>query len=481
MRRIIILLLFISLFSSSQIFSQDVFNADQAIDHAGEKIMDTLRELSFNPTLHPAHTNRNTGKWDSEVLKREEWTSGFFAGTLWYMHMLTGDLKWNDYAKMWTEDLEPMAHKTIDHDTGFRIFNSYGNGYKITNNRYYYRTLLKAAQTLSSRFDPEVGAIKSWDWLGNFPVIIDNLMNLELLFWVADETQNKELFQMAVTHAKTSMTHHIRDNGSSYHIVDFNEDGDVLWKGTRQGYGPNSVWSRGQAWAVYGFTMIYRYTEESVFLDTAKKTAEYFIDNLPEDFIPPYDYLESEPSVRTKDASAAAIAASGLLELYTITNEVKYFDTAQNILISLSNETYTSFDDSISSILKRSTLHRGAGNLGTSYADYYYLESILRYLDIVGEKLPERTEGDVIFYLDQNYPNPFNNSTTIFFSVPENSNVELSMYNIQGQKVMDIENNPLPAGNYRRNVNASALPSGVYFYALRIGNDQIVKKMTLVK
>ena len=460
---------------------------DTALNLAETKLMGTLKELSFNSELHPGHTVRGTGRWDTEYMKRSEWTSGFFSGSLWYMYQITGEEQWREFATSWTEDLTGAATISYDHDTGFRIFSSFGNGYRLMENRHYFRTLLRGASTLADRYNPEIGAIKSWDWIGNFPVIIDNLINLELLFWAAKSIDMEEWFEMARSHAELSLLHHMRPDGSSYHIVDFNNNGSVSRKFTTQGCdqsasgcGPVSVWARGQAWAIYGFTMIYRYTGEQQFLNAAIDASNYFINNLPADYIPFYDFHEPNRSVRTKDTSAAAIAASGFFELYTFTNDEKFFNTAVEIMESLTSDTYSSINSTSNSILQQSTIHRGKGNVGTSYADYYYLEAIVRYLLITDSQFPE-IETKSIFYLEQNYPNPFNNSTNIYFSIQSEGVVNLSVYDINGRKIQTLENRFLPSGSYRSVFNAGSHPSGVYFYTLNVNGERIAKKMTLLK
>ncbi|MCC5940050.1 MAG: glycoside hydrolase family 88 protein [Balneolaceae bacterium] len=481
------LAIFILLITASSAFSQQQGvhriqsqSLQSALFHAEDKLLQTLDEINYNSGRHPGHTNPVTGKWDPDYLGRDQWTSGFFAGSLWYMYRLTGDDKWKELAQTWTEDLEPMISATHDHDTGFRIFSSYGNGYKILNKRSYYRTLLRAANTLSKRFDPEIGAIKSWDWTGNFPVIIDNLMNLELLFWVAENSDNRRLYSIAKSHAETSLKHHMREDGSSYHIVDFDSNGNVYRKFTTQGAGPNSVWARGQAWAIYGFTMIYRFTGEHKFLDAAEAASQYFIEHLPEDFIPYYDFFEPYSSVRTKDASAAAVAASGFLELYQFTQNTLYLNSAIEILGSLSSSAYATHNSDISSILKESTLHRGFGRVGTSYADYYYLEAIARYKELTGEEFPA-LQVDNFLFLDQNYPNPFNNRTVIYYSLEQSGETELSVYDLTGRRIQTLVNGQMPAGTYNIPFDASGLSSGVYIYKLRSNGTLLSRKMTLIQ
>ena len=483
------LILFISLnlYPEDNVFSQksniQTFHSQSlqsALSHIENKLLQTLDEISYNPTLHPGHTNPLTGRWDLDHLGRDQWTSGFFAGSLWNMYLLTGDENWKELAYSWTEDLEPMISATHDHDTGFRIFSSYGNGYKITQRRSYYRTLLQAANTLSQRFNPEIGAIKSWDWTGTFPVIIDNLMNLELLFWVAQKSDNNRLYTIAKSHAEISQKHHMREDGSSYHIVDFDNNGNVSRKFTTQGAGPNSVWARGQAWAIYGFTMIYRFTGEQKFLDAAEAASQYFIERLPEDFIPLYDFFEPYTSVQTKDASAAAVAASGFFELYEFTNNTLYFNTAVEILNSLSSERYSTINSALSSVLQESTLHRGFGRVGTSYADYYYLEAIVRFKEIMQEEFPA-LQVNSFLYLDQNYPNPFNNRTVIYYSIEQSGDTELTVYDLHGRRIRTLVNGLKAAGSYNVAFDASGLSSGVYIYKLKSNGALLTRKMTIIQ
>lgn len=451
----------------------------EVLEHSQKKLKQTLQEIDYNSKLHPGQTDE-TGKWETDSMNRKTWTSGFFAGSLWYMYKLTGDEFWRNHATAWTRDLEPLAYKTIDHDTGFRIFNSFGNAYKLNGGRYYLNTVLQGAFTLSKRFDPKIGAIKSWDWIGNHPVIIDNLMNLELLFWSADVAGKDEWYDMALSHAEITLENHLREDGSTYHIIDFDDSGNINWKNTVQGYGPESAWARGQSWAIYGFTMIYRYTNNIKFLEAAIKAAQYYIDHLDEDYIPPYDFLEPEPSIRTKDASSAAIAASGLFELYSVTNNLLFFNTAVEILNTLSSEEYLTLNYEMSSILKKTTIQRGRGNVGTSYADYYYLEAIIRYREIMNESFPP-IEKNTFFFLDQNYPNPFNNSTVIYYSIEKDGNVDLSVYNLAGRKIQTLVNQFRSSGTYRTDFNASGLSSGVYLYRLTVNNRSTTKKMILLQ
>ncbi|MEX2572933.1 MAG: T9SS type A sorting domain-containing protein [Balneolaceae bacterium] len=454
---------------------------EEILKHAERKMDQTLADLSYNSGLHPAHTDPATGEWI--YFSREQWTSGFFAGSLWHMYQLTGDTRWREYATEWTLDMEPMAYSSSDHDTGFRILSSFGRGMHLTGRRHYQRVVLQAAASLAKRFNPEIGAIKSWEpWegIGNYPVIIDNLMNLELLFTAAEIGGVPEWHDIAVKHAQTSLKHHMRPDGSTYHIVDFDDEGKVNRKFTTQGYDTDSVWARGQAWAVYGFTMVYRFTRQAEFLDAAIAAAEYFTEHLPEDRVPVYDFRETVPSLQTRDASAAAIISSALLELFSFTQDSTWFSSAQNILDSLSAEPYMVLQPGQSSILGLSTLHRGAGGHGTAYADYYFLEALIRFKEATGENFPELLNKPEI-YLEQNYPNPFSGRTTIFYTIENAGPVTISVYDIAGRQMLILLDDFLQAGTYNLNAAMTGFSSGIYFCVLRSGGEIRTKKMLLIR
>jgi chondroitin AC lyase len=218
-----------------------------------------------------------------------DWRSGFFPGCLWYAYEYSRDEAMKDAAKRWTEGLEPVKDYTRNHDVGFMMFSSYGNGYRLTGNPAYKDVLLRSARSLSTRFNPTVGSILSWNpnsrW--KFPVIVDNMMNLELLFWAAKNGGGDDLRKIAETHALTTMKNHVRSDGSTFHVIDYDPaTGAVRARNTAQGYADGSAWSRGQAWGLYGFTMTYRETKNPVFLETARKIADYFIAHLPADSVP---------------------------------------------------------------------------------------------------------------------------------------------------------------------------------------------------
>jgi unsaturated chondroitin disaccharide hydrolase len=311
------------------------------------------------------------------------WTSGFYPGILWYLYQYGGSDSLHMMARRWTIGLE--AQKTADtHDIGFMVNNSFGHGYRIGKIDAYKQTTLDAAAHLASRFNPVVGAIKSWDWSDQwkYPVIIDNMMNLELLFWAANNGGQAELKNIALTHAETTIREHVRPDGSTFHVVVFDpETGEVEQKRTHQGFADSSTWARGQAWGIYGFTMTYRETKQEKFLQTAEKLARYFIDHLPKDYVPYWDFQAPDIPNAPRDASAGAIAACGMLELARHTGNQIYRKTAESILRILASDNYLVQNVDYPALLLHST-----GNLpGNSeidmpiiYADYYFVEAMLK-------------------------------------------------------------------------------------------------------
>jgi unsaturated chondroitin disaccharide hydrolase len=304
------------------------------------------------------------------------------------MNELTGDTSFRMQAERWTNGLTPLQYYSGSHDIGFMVFCSFGNGYRQTNDQEYKKVILQTANTLTSRFNPTVGCIKSWDnrkW--QYPVIIDNMMNLELLFWSAKNGGTQYMYDVAFNHAEQTMKNHFRPDGSTYHVVNYDTtNGTVLSKVTHQGFADASCWSRGQAWAIYGFTMSYRYTNDVRFLQTAQRAADYFISHLPEDNVPFWDFNAPNIPNEPRDASAASIAASGLIELGSLMNDdaskKRYFSTAVSILESLSQPPYFSEPTTVSGILNSAVGNKPAGteiDVSLIYGDYYFIEALSRY------------------------------------------------------------------------------------------------------
>ena len=322
------------------------------------------------------------------------WTSGFFPGMLWYMYGHYGSEKWLQDAKHFTKMLEPVKNlpwKT--HDLGFMIYCSYGNGYKNTRDPYYKAVLLETADSLATLFNPHVGTILSWPWMKKkkgwmHNTIIDNMMNLELLFWAAKNGNREKYREIAVDHARKTVTDFVRADFSTYHVVVYDSlSPEPKERLTFQGYAHESTWARGQAWAIYGFSMCYRETGLEEFLYTAENTASFFLDQLPEDNIPYWDLNTPDIPNTEKDASAAAILASALLDLSMQTKKkslAKKFNTgALAILSSLNSPAYLSDDNQ--AILKHcvgNKPHNSEVDASLIYADYYFLEAVLKVLKL---------------------------------------------------------------------------------------------------
>ena len=316
-----------------------------------------------------------------------DWTSGFFPGNLWYMYLLTGDKKWEQLARKWTQGIETNRNNTRTHDLGFMMFDSFGLGYQITKDPAYKPILLDGAKALSTRFHPEVAAIRSWDNPKfTYPVIVDNLMNLEFLFWATKQTGDSSYYKIAVQHADTDLKYRFRPDNSSYHVLDFNPaTGKLLKRMTHQGYADETCWARGQAWAIYGYTTLYRETKDKKYLDQAVKAADYFLMQTDKisDHIPYWDFQAPDIPNAPRDASAAAITASGLFELSKyVAKDKNYFIKAKQLLSSLTSDKYLAKHGTNNYFLTmHSTGHKPNGSeidVPIVYADYYLLEALYR-------------------------------------------------------------------------------------------------------
>ncbi|GAB2704342.1 glycoside hydrolase family 88 protein [Mucilaginibacter koreensis] len=321
------------------------------------------------------------------LINSRDWCSGFFPGELWYLYEFTKKPEWLTMAKQYTTPIEQEQYTKTTHDLGFEIYCSAGNAYRLTRDPHYKDVIINAAKSLSTRFNPNVGCIKSWDgrreW--GYPVIIDNMMNLELLFEASKLSGDSSFYKIAVTHANTTMKNHFRPDYSSYHVVDYDPaTGKVLHRQTHQGYADESSWARGQAWGLYGFTLCYRETHNKAYLKQAEHIAHYILTNpdLPKDMIPYWDYSVPDKSTEPRDASAAAIAAAALYELSTYsTNGKTYKVAADKIVKSLENNYEATPGGSKGFLLLHSTGHKPAKSeidVPIIYADYYYLEALMR-------------------------------------------------------------------------------------------------------
>ena len=323
------------------------------------------------------------------------WCSGFFPGELWYLYENDPTPELKKYAGLFTGRLEKVQHVTDNHDVGFMLYCSYGNGYRLTQNPAYKDVLVTGAGSLSTRFNPMIKAIRSWDFTNNgkwqYPVIIDNMMNLELLTWASKTTGDNRFHDIAVTHANTTMENHFRDDYSCYHVVSYDTiTGKPHIKMTHQGYADESAWARGQAWAVYGYTACFRETNDSIFLNFAKDIADMIMDRVKtDDAIPYWDYDAPVTKETPRDVSAASVTASAMIELSTMVPDgQKYLDYAEKILKSLSSDAYLAkVGDNQGFILMHSvgSLPNGSEiDTPLNYADYYYLEALKRFMNLKG-------------------------------------------------------------------------------------------------
>ena len=377
---------------------------ERDFERAGQQLTAQLLQTP-EPVAYP-RTLTKEGKLKSTRLN--DWTEGFYPGCLWQMFDYTRQEEWRQAALLWTKPLEPMKRLTNHHDIGFLMYCSYGQAYRLTGRKEYADILIESARSLCTRFNEKVGCIESWNyrkaWNGRdewfYPVIIDNMMNLELLYFAAKQTGDTLFSHVANRHAETTMKNQFRPDGSQYHVVNYDEaTGEVLHRATCQGFSDNSAWARGQAWAIYGFTMAYRESRRQDFLDTAVRAAEFWLTHprLPEDGVPYWDFNAGQkgyvpdwnydanlfPEI-PRDASAAAIAASAFLELSGyVADGKRYRDAAEHILHSLSSSTYLAEPGTNGNfILKHcvgSIPHGQEIDVPLIYADYYFLEALLRY------------------------------------------------------------------------------------------------------
>lgn len=328
-----------------------------------------------------------------------DWRSGFFPGSVWYLYELTRDETLLPLARKYTKAIEEAKNLTWHHDVGFMIYSSFGNGLRITGDTEYKEVVIQAAKSLSTRFRPVAGIIQSWDVVRGWqsergwecPVIIDNMMNLELLFEATRLSGDSSFYHIAVAHADRTLAEHFRPDGSCYHVIDYNlKDGSVRNRHTAQGYAHTSAWSRGQAWAIYGYTIAYRETKNSKYLDQAFKTFQFMQNhkNMPEDLIPYWDMDAPDIPAAPRDASSAACIAAALYELCTmpVPDRVGCRAFADQIMKSLASPAYRAepgtnghfiLMHSVSSIPHNSEIDKPL-----NYADYYFIEALKRKKEI---------------------------------------------------------------------------------------------------
>ncbi|GAA0877343.1 glycoside hydrolase family 88 protein [Algoriphagus jejuensis] len=366
---------------------QEQLDIDKQLEYCVAQATKTLDLIPDDSSMIPRNVPHGTAEWTFVIYK--DWTSGFWPGILWYLYEATGDAKWKDEAVHFTNYLKPLSEMSaINHDLGFQVFCSAGNGYRLTGNGEDKTMVLKSADTLATLYNPLAGTILSWpehkhDFQHN--TIIDNMINLELLFWASKNGGDPALYDLAVNHAETTMENHFREDFSAYHVIQYDTITGQRVKGiTHQGFADETMWARGQAWAIYGFTMVYRETNDPKFLAFAQKVTDVYLERLPEDMIPFWDFDAPNIPNEPKDASAAAITASALLELSLYVDSADkaeaYRSAAEKMLLALSSEKYMSKDQNTAFLLHSTGHHPNGTEIDASiiYADYYYLEALLR-------------------------------------------------------------------------------------------------------
>ncbi|MCY4217267.1 MAG: glycoside hydrolase family 88 protein [Flavobacteriaceae bacterium] len=418
MTRNFIYLLFLGLFFGC--------SSEKTIEKVKQKTIDAA-EVQFSKIgklYESKRIPRTLKNGDLFSVNPYDWTSGFYAGSLWYLYELTENPQWKDQAVAYTEILDTIQWYSGNHDVGFMINCSYGNGYRIGGKEHYKQVLVNAAESLSQRFNSNVGQIKSWNyreaWDGVtewfYPVIIDNMMNLELLFEASAISGNSFYRDLAIIHADNTMRDHYRPDFSSYHVVDYDTiTGHVLDKATCQGFADNSSWARGQAWGLYGYVITYRATKDEKYLNFAINIADYMMSHpsIPEDKIPYWDYhidvdgYQAEWDYQDgvdyfyRDVSAATITASALIELATYVSQEEsnqYVDYARDIIMNVSTPNYMATEDEDNYFILKHSVgsmpHGSSIDTPANYADYYYLEALTRLINYETDKdhvLPENT------------------------------------------------------------------------------------------
>lgn len=374
--------------------SKGEFDAENALKYCDRQVHRTLSELrtaegELDYTLMPRNIMDSLDVWHCRKVDKTEWCGGFWPGILWYDYEFTGDAKLKEEAEKYTESLEFLSRiPAYDHDLGFLVFCSYGNAYRLTHEEKYKQVILDTADSLATLFNPRVGTILSWPrevpTFGGHNTIMDNLINLEMLFWAAKNGNKPYLKEIAVSHADKTMANQFRPDYTSYHVAVYDTlTGDFVRGCTHQGYADESMWARGQAWGIYGYTVAYRETGTHRYLDFVQQVADAFLKDLPEDGVPYWDYNDPRIPNAPRDASAAAVVASALLELSTYLPGEKgdgYRKEAVRMLASLSSDAYACGDRK-PAFLMHSTGHHPAGSeidASIIYADYYYIEALLR-------------------------------------------------------------------------------------------------------
>lgn len=386
-----ILIILLSVISLTQIRATEV-SMDKVVVNALSFAESQSLKMAEKYYKEPQQLPRSFENGKMTTSDPKWWTSGFFPGTLWYLYENSKSETLLKYAKNYSNRIEEEKKTTDNHDIGFMLFCSFGNGYRIIGDSNYKNVILEGAKSLSTRFNPNVGLIRSWDFckeIWQYPVIIDNMMNLEMLLWASQNSKNDNLKKMAISHANKTLINHYRTDISCYHVVSYDTiSGKPHIKQTGQGFANESAWARGQSWGLYGFTMMYRFTHDSRYLEHAIKIAEFMINHsrMPKDMIPYWDFDAPNIPNAPRDASSAAIMASALIELSGYSNKTrseKYLKIAEIQLRTLSSSEYTArLGENGDFILKHSVGNmpiKSEIDAPLTYADYYYVEALLRW------------------------------------------------------------------------------------------------------
>jgi hypothetical protein len=370
--------------SAAQTSEFDSADADRVLSVARQQL---ARTAGVVPAAQYPKSTRGDGTWTTvSNTNLIGWTQGFFPGSMWLMHEAGGEAVWRTRADSWTRNLETQKTNTQTHDLGFKFMPSFGLAYQLTGDTYYRGVLLTAARSLAARFNSTVGIIDCCDWNSawDVPLVVDTMMNLELLFWASRNGGEAAWNDMALRHALKTMTDMVREDGGTFHVVDYDGTGRIRSRGTFQGYSDSSTWARGQAWAIYGFTMAYRYTRDPRMLQTAQRVTNYYLDRLPADGIPFWDF-DAPAGQQLKDSSAAAAVASALLELSEFVAEpdkARYRTAALRMMETLASPAYLVSGTSTYAILNHGVGNYPAGqeiDVGLIYGDYYFIEAVLRF------------------------------------------------------------------------------------------------------
>lgn len=395
-RRFFLLMLF-SLFSLSthSLFAEELMSQviERGLSVARSQSQVMARSLEQDSAAFPrsydnGHLVTSDYRW---------WCSGFFPGVLWQLYSDQPDAQLRRYAELYTQRVEPVKHMTDTHDLGFMLYCSFGQGYHLTGNTHYLEVIHEGADNLLSRYDSRVGVIKSWDWSDKwqYPVIIDNMMNLEMLSFLSREINDRKYIQVAETHANTTLKNHFRSDYSTYHVVSYDlATGQPQVKQTAQGYADESAWARGQAWGLYGYTMMYRETLQPCYLEQARHIAHFIVNHphLPADGIPYWDFDAPDIPNALRDASAGAVMASAFIELSQLDPSAEascWLQMAEKQLRTLSSADYLAKEGEQGGFILKHSVGSLPGkseiDVPLTYADYYYIEALLRMKQLLAK------------------------------------------------------------------------------------------------